>query len=212
VAKFPKIEELKQFEVVFWDLDNTIYPYDPAHKVAWEITLKLFAKKFNLDIETSRANYAVARNEINNRLHGQAASHSRLLYFKEMIQNIGKVEQISSALMFEKTYWNSFLKQMQINKNALKIIEVLYANGIPQVIITDLTTQIQLKKLKQLKIAKYFKWMLTSEEAGIEKPNPKIFEMALVKMNVKSEKCCFIGDNIKTDGGAARVGIKTYII
>ncbi len=209
---FPKINELEQYQVVFWDLDNTIYPYEPAHKVALKHSLKQFADYFQMDVTTAKEYYTTARKEINTRLHGQAASHSRLLYFKEMIQNLRNNYIVSNALKFEKLYWNTFLNEIKVDKNALILIQQLYAKGKQQVIITDLTTQIQLQKIKQLKLEKYFQLILTSEEAGVEKPNAKIFEMALAKMNVKPQKCCIIGDNIKTDGGAEKLGIKTYIV
>lgn len=211
LSKFPKIETLQNFQVVFWDLDNTIYEYEPAHKVALKVALQQFSKIFNCDIEKGKEYYSVARIEINTRLHGQASSHSRLLYFKEMIQNIGSTK-IAKALVLEKTYWDTFLKNMEVDNVAFTLIQQLYKKGIPQAIITDLTTQIQLQKIKQLKLEKYFQLILTSEEAGIEKPNAQIFEMAMAKMDVKPSNCCMIGDNIKTDGGAENIGIKTFIV
>jgi HAD superfamily hydrolase (TIGR01549 family) len=210
-SKFPQIETLQKFQVVFWDLDNTIYEYEPAHKVSLSAALKQFSDLFSCDVEICKEYYAVARKEINSRLHGQAASHSRLLYFKEMIQNIGS-KKIAMALILEKTYWKTFLKNLEVNIEALTLIKKLHIKGIPQAIITDLTTQIQLQKLKQLKLEKYFSLVLSSEEAGIEKPNASIFEMAVAKMNVKAINCCMIGDNIKTDGGAEKIGMSVFIV
>ena len=211
MPQFPSIETLKNFKVVFWDLDNTIYAYEPAHQAALKVALKEFSELFEADANTSKEYYAVARAEINKRLHGQAASHSRLLYFKEMIQNMGS-SKISKAVNLEKIYWNAFLKHMKMNEEALDLIKKLYENSIPLAVITDLTTQIQLKKMKHLKLEKYFSLIISSEEAGVEKPNAKIFKMAMSKMKVKPNKCCIIGDNIKTDGGGEPLGMKVFII
>ena len=87
---------------------------------------------------------------------------------------------------------------MQIDKEALALIKKLYKKNIPLGIITDLTTQIQLQKMKQLKIEKYFRHIITSEEAGIEKPDAFIFNFALDKFDVAANETALIGDNIKT--------------
>lgn len=114
----------------------------------------------------------------------------------------------SDALKFEKTYWQHFLLVMTIDTSALKLIKQLSKKGIPMGIITDLTTQIQLQKMKKLKIEKYFRYVITSEEVGVEKPSPVIFRYALEKFAVKADKTVLIGDNAKTDGGSEAAGIK----
>jgi putative hydrolase of the HAD superfamily len=55
--------------------------------------------------------------------------------------------------------------------------------------------------------------MLSSEEAGIEKPSPVIFGKALSKLNLKAEEVIMIGDNEEKDIlGAEAMGIKSYLI
>ncbi len=212
MPQFPGIKDLQYFEVVFFDLDNTLYAYDPAHKTALDRALMHFAMQYDMTVENTLNLYKNARKEINHRLHGQAASHSRLLYFKEMIQALKNTRVLSEALKFEKLYWQYFLSEITINKEALKLIKQLERKGIRMGIITDLTTQIQLQKMKKLKIENYFEHLITSEEVGVEKPHPVIFNYALEKFNADAENCAIVGDNIKTDGGAEHVGIKCFLI
>jgi HAD superfamily hydrolase (TIGR01549 family) len=209
---FPNIKDLKHFEVVFFDLDNTLYAYDPAHKAALEATLIKFAYEHDIDMDTANNLYREARKVINHRLHGQAASHSRLLYFKEMIQALNHHTRFSDALQFEKIYWQHFLTEMQIFPEALKLIKQLSKRGIALGIITDLTTQIQLQKMKKLKLEAYFKHLITSEEVGVEKPHSTIFYHALNLFDVKGEVCAMIGDNPKTDQGAEQVGMQFFLV
>jgi len=50
----------------------------------------------------------------------------------------------------------------------------------------------------------------TSEEIGVKKPNPLIFESALEKANVKASASMMIGDTFEADIlGAEAVGMKT---
>lgn len=198
--------------MVFFDLDNTLYAYDPAHKAALEATLIKFAFEYDIDTETANNLYREARKIINQRLHGQAASHSRLLYFKEMLVALNHHTRFSDALQFEKIYWQHFLTEMQIFPEALKLIKQLNKRGIALGIITDLTTQIQLQKMKKLKLESYFQHIITSEEVGVEKPHSTIFYHALNLFNSKGEACAMIGDNTKTDQGAEQVGMQFFLV
>jgi len=56
-------------------------------------------------------------------------------------------------------------------------------------------------------------FLVISAEAGIRKPNPGIFEIALKHAGVKPEEALHIGDNPEEDGeGARRAGVKALII
>ncbi len=203
---------MQSYEVVFFDLDNTIYNYEDAHQPSLAMVLQQFANHFDITLVKTKELYATARREINQRLHGQASCHSRLLYFKEMITGLKNTSIYSDALLFEKIYWQHFLSEMTINKEALKLIKQLHKKGVRLGIITDLNTQIQLQKMKKLKIESYFEQIITSEEAGVEKPDSAIFYFALERFDVKADKTALIGDNIKTDAGSEEVGIKCFLI
>lgn len=209
---FPDYKELLQYEVVFFDLDNTIYQYEPAHQPALNVTLRRFAEHYQLEENFVSDLYNISRKRIHERLHGQASSHSRLLYFKEMIAGLEKTRNFSDALTFEKTYWQHFLSVMTIDQGALNLIKKLHRKNIPMGIITDLTTQIQLQKMKKLKIEKYFRHVITSEETGIEKPDPAIFRFALHKFGANADQSIMIGDNAKTDKGSEAIGMKCILI
>lgn len=77
-------------------------------------------------------------------------------------------------------------------------------------IITNGFQEVQKKKLINSGIYGYFDEVVNSEMAGVKKPNPLIFEMALKKAKVSPEKSIMIGDNIEADIlGAKAVGFHT---
>tara|TARA_R110000868_G_scaffold303534_2_gene564023 strand:- start:2892 stop:3581 length:690 start_codon:yes stop_codon:yes gene_type:complete len=77
-------------------------------------------------------------------------------------------------------------------------------------IITNGFQEIQDKKLRSSKINNYFDQVINSEMAGVKKPDPKIFELALSKANVLPHKSLMIGDNLEADIlGAKAVGLHT---
>ena len=74
-------------------------------------------------------------------------------------------------------------------------------------IITNGFREIQEKKLKLSNIAGYFDQVVNSEMAGVKKPNPKIFQLALKMADVSPDNSLMIGDNIEADIlGAKAVG------
>jgi putative hydrolase of the HAD superfamily len=48
-------------------------------------------------------------------------------------------------------------------------------------------------------LTKYFDAIITSEQIGVMKPNPKIFEFALETANAKSSESVYVGDDLKVD-------------
>ncbi len=77
-------------------------------------------------------------------------------------------------------------------------------------IITNGFQEIQDKKLQSSKIHDYFDHIINSEMAGVKKPNPIIFRLALEKAKVLPQKSLMIGDSLEADIlGARAVGIHT---
>ena len=67
-------------------------------------------------------------------------------------------------------------------------------------IVTDLTAQIQFRKMVYFELDHYFDYIVTSEEVGYDKPHRLPFEISLKKMNLhKKQNIWFIGDNPKND-------------
>lgn len=190
--------------MVFFDLDNTLYHYDKSHEIA---LAKTSSKAFSLvglkDRQFQEA-LSAAKLNIKKRLGNTAASHSRLLYFKEAIELSGLGSQPLAALELEQSYWSSFLASMDLFDQAIDFLEDLRVAGVPMILVTDLTTQIQLRKISYLGLEKYFDVVVTSEEAGAEKPEAAPFLLALDRFGPIEGSIWFIGDNPHKDTLGAR--------
>lgn len=65
-------------------------------------------------------------------------------------------------------------------------------------------------RLKKWGIMKYIELVIASEEEGVSKPNPKIFEIALQRAKCKPDKAIMIGDRIDNDiVPAKKMGMRT---
>jgi putative hydrolase of the HAD superfamily len=83
----------------------------------------------------------------------------------------------------------------------------LRLNSVPTAIVTDLTAQIQFRKIIYFGLDHYFDCIVTSEEAGQEKPHAAPFQLALEKIQPKGSIIWMIGDNSEKDIGGAKVAI-----
>ena len=83
---------------------------------------------------------------------------------------------------------------------------------LPIAVITDLTAHIQLRKLTFFGLEDTFDAVVTSEEVGIDKPDKRVFEYVLRKLNLsKNSFFWMIGDNPKADiFGAKKLGAVTF--
>ena len=54
-----------------------------------------------------------------------------------------------------------------------------------------------IKKLSALGLDSYIDFIVTSEEAGIEKPDSHLFDICVEKAGFSANECAFIGDSLK---------------
>ena len=194
-------------DAFLFDTDNTLYPYEPAHRAAQEAVRKKAAKTLAISpIDFDQA-FDSARSQIKGRLGKTAASHSRLLYLQRTLEVMGLGSQVLLALDFEQTYWRTFLSSAVLFDDVKDLLDDIRLLGIPTAIVTDLTAQIQFRKIVYFGLDHYFDCIVTSEEAGFDKPNKAPFEIALEKMQPKGNCIWMIGDNPINDIQGARESI-----
>ncbi|WP_050616766.1 HAD family hydrolase [Bacillus testis] len=106
-------------------------------------------------------------------------------------------------------FWNLHFPQcFSINQHTVKIINAIKAQ-MKVAIITNGSTQRQKAKIIKTDLHNCFDTIVISEEVGFSKPDKRIFELALHKMNVPPEAALFVGDDIERDiGGCQRAHIK----
>ncbi len=193
-------------DCIFFDIDNTFYAYDPAHNEALKVLKSSISDILNVKIQDVDTNFEKARIVIKKQLKKTASSHNRLLYIQQTLEQFGLGSQIPLSLNLEQIYWSVFLSRAQLFDNLVDFLEELRLLKIPLAIITDLTAQIQFRKMVYFDLDHYFDFIVTSEEVGVDKPNPRSFLLALKKMQFKkTDNIWFIGDDpIKDIEGAKK--------
>ena len=64
-------------------------------------------------------------------------------------------------------------------------------------IITNGSSQRQRAKIINTNLNNYFDTIIISEEVGLSKPDKRIFELALNKLDVQPEDVLFVGDDLE---------------
>ncbi len=199
-------------DAVLFDLDNTLYSYEEAHLIAQEAVKEKTLRMLSISPKDFDDAYSQAKKNIKAKLKNTAASHSRLLYLQNMLEILKLGTQILLALDLEQTYWRKFLGHAILFDDVKEFLEELNLLNIPAAIITDLTVQIQFRKIIYFGLDKYFKHVITSEESGFDKPHESSFKLAIDKLQPKGNCIWMIGDDPIKDIGGARNNINAITI
>jgi putative hydrolase of the HAD superfamily len=69
------------------------------------------------------------------------------------------------------------------------------------------------RSMNKLGFAPFFDCMIDSHVVGVEKPDPRIFELALQQLGLPAKRCVYVGDNYERDViGARRAGLTPILI
>ena len=194
------------------DLDDTLYPYAPSHEAALRQVRSKAERLLAIATHDFDVLYDRARREVKQKTGQTAAAHNRLLYFQRMVELAGLKTQVLTALDFEQTYWRTFLLHARLFDQVIEFLDDMRLIGAPIVIVTDLNAQIQFRKIVHFGLDHYVDYVVTSEEAGADKPNRAPFEIALEKIGAMKGPVWFIGENPESDIAGAMALSKFVVI
>ncbi len=208
-------------EAVCFDLDDTLYPYDPCNE-AGKAAARAAARERSYDFDSDgdgdhgdvdsafEAFYQRGRQDVKRDLTGTAASHERLLYFKRALEHHTGRPQPADALALGGAFWDGYLEAMEPFPETLETLETIRDRGLDVAIVTNLTTRVQLRKLEALELPPLIDCLITSEEVGQEKPASVPFTLALSRLGVDVADALMVGDSIASDVvGANALGIES---
>ncbi|NOY49388.1 MAG: noncanonical pyrimidine nucleotidase, YjjG family [Chlorobi bacterium] len=200
----------KNYKHIFFDLDRTLWDFEKSALQAFDI----IHDKYNLvnqgvgnggafhdayTVHNNRLWDLYRQGDISKEVLKGKRFHLTLLDFgiddKKMAEQIGD------------DYTTISPKLVNLFPNAIEILEYLYPK-YKMHIITNGFSEVQDIKLKSSGMDKYFDKVITSEEAGVKKPDLRIFKYALEKAGTNAGESIMIGDDYKVDIiGAQNVGL-----
>ena len=191
---------------IFFDLDHTLWDFDKNSALTFEKIFELNALDIHLE---SILNYYRPINMKYWKLFREEQVDKSRLRYGRLSDTFNELNQVVNDDIIHKlsddylVYLSSF---NHLFDDALEILDYLYPKYKLH-IITNGFKEVQEGKLANSKIDHYFDTVTNSEEVGVKKPNPKVFNHALQLAKADVGKSIMIGDNYEADIlGALNVG------
>ncbi|MCZ8169327.1 MAG: YjjG family noncanonical pyrimidine nucleotidase [Flavobacterium sp.] len=200
--------KVKGITDIFFDLDHTLWDFERNSALAFASVLEAF------DIDVPLADFLTHYVPLNRwyweQYRKELVTQAELRYgrLKETFDRLDYA--ISDALLYEMS--EAYIQNLPLNNHlydgALELLEFLQPHYKLH-IITNGFQAVQDKKIKNSGIAPYFQTITNSETAGVKKPHPKIFQVALAAAQCTPQQAVMIGDCLEADiQGALDVGMQ----
>ncbi len=201
---------MRKYKHIFFDLDKTLWDFEKNSEVTFKELYHIYniQKLLNCNFESFFTTYkkhntllwdAYRKGEIKK----EFLSTRRFLF---TLNDFGN-NDLSLAVKMSDDYLKLSPQKNLLFPFAIETLNFL-KNKYQLHIITNGFVEVQYKKIKNSGIDKYFNQTITSEEAGVQKPDKQIFEYSLRKANALPEESIMIGDDLIIDIlGAKNAGI-----
>ena len=122
--------------------------------------------------------------------------------FRYMLRPMG-IEDTQAVLAVNNDFLRRTTTKTRLVPGAIELLEYLRPS-YRLYILSNGFREVQDKKLRNSGLAPYFKRMILSEDAGIQKPHKGIFDFALINTNSRRNETLMIGDCFEADIFGAR--------
>ena len=199
-----------KYKHIFFDLDRTLWDFDKNS----EKTLEQLYKDFGLQKTFGNFLFFKDRYEYHNKKLWIAYYQNRiqkdeLLYrrFYLTLKEAG-INDLEVSKEIAQEFIELSPLQTKIFPNTHSCLEYLKSRKYQLHIITNGFNEVQGRKLQNSKLDSYFTKVITSENAGANKPHAKIFEFAFNSTGALVSNSIMIGDDLNTDiKGAHNIGM-----
>lgn len=188
---------------LFFDLDHTLWDFEKNSALTFK---KILAKnRIDVDLNDFLTIYVPLNLAFWKLYREEKVSKAELRYqrLKKTFDGLDMYVSDELIAILSEEYIEYLSSYNHVFPHTFEILEYLKPKYKLH-IITNGFQEIQDNKLKNAQLYGYFHQIVNSEMAGVKKPNPKIFELALELANVRPENSVMIGDNIEADILGAR--------
>ena len=195
-------------KAVFFDLDDTFYSsFGACDAYAYECLAVWAEQTLGISGETFLQAFHANRHRLGRQQPGMPPVHDRVLFAQGALERLG-CNAIRYSRQAHRVYWDAVLEKMELRPGVTELLTDLRQAGIKTAVCTDMLADVQMEKLEHLGIADQVYYLVSSEEAGMDKPGSPIFWLALQKCGCLPGEAAMVGDNFRHDiQGAMDVGI-----
>jgi len=188
-------------KLVGFDLDDTLYDSTGLSERA---RIKGIDAMLKLGLRLDRNKAIKIIQEIVKEYGSNSSEHynfflRRLIELEKEINDIPYIDQIKYIAAAVMAYHDEKTKTIKLYEDVEECLFKLRDLSIKTAIITDGIPIKQYEKILRLGLEELVDLVVISDEIGIKKPNPKLFDYCLKKFGVKGEETIYIGDRIEKD-------------
>jgi putative hydrolase of the HAD superfamily len=185
-----------KYEIIIFDADETLFDFKKSEKDALKNTMLEF------NIEYDENYHLKIYKDINTAIWKEFES-GLITQNKLKVERFKRLSDRLNTRFDEIEFAKSYMKHLSyasfLYDDSICLIESLHKD-YRLIIITNGLTDVQDNRIRKSIIAKYFENIVISEEVGVSKPNPKIFEHALDNINYNGKsKVLIVGDSLTSD-------------
>jgi len=201
--------KIKNIKHVFFDLDHTLWDFDKNSALTFKRIFEIHNIEVNLEgflnvYEPINLKYWKLYRE--ERISKPDLRYNRL---REAFDGVSYFPSDDVINDLSVAYIEHLTTINYLFDGAIEILDYLKQNYQLH-IITNGFSEAQERKLINSNIFDYFQTVTNSEQVGVKKPNPRIFNFAMQIASAEPKESLMVGDNIEADvEGAENVGMSS---
>ncbi len=191
---------MRPVRALLFDLDHTLFDTERTErralrKVASEVGVPLGPrtvaayKEVNLHVWSEYRAGRITSKEL------------RVLRFEMWLARVDRSAHDPTALA--RLYLNEFSSHGDLITGTRAAMRTFRSSGYRLGVVTNGIDRVQRRRLEASGLKGHFHTIVTSERAGITKPDPRIIELALKRMRIAAPEAVYVGDDPEVDGLAA---------
>lgn len=192
-------------QAVFFDMDDTLYDTSGFASIARRAAVKSMVHN---GLQCSEEEGYEHLMEI---VRKKGSNYSK--HFNILTNDINGSEDPLIIVNGIITYHNTKFAMLKLQPDSFAILLYLKSKGYKVGLITNGKEFKQWEKLIRLGLYPFFDEIVTSESVGVEKPDAKIYQIAMDRLNVTKGTSIMVGNNFDVDiMGAYNAGMQSMII
>ena len=195
---------------VLFDLDDTLFDHRACTQAALADLRRRFPALERVPADWIEAEHRRLLEDLH--LHVLAGrmtvDDARVERFRQLLGLAGEVADATAAANAAAAYRAAYLAHWRPVDGALTLLSALFDRVAIGVVTNNVAAE-QRQKIAACGFAPFLHAVIISEEAGVAKPDPRIFHMALDQLGRPADEAVMIGDAWETDvAGARAAGIR----
>jgi putative hydrolase of the HAD superfamily len=198
-------------QLVLFDLDDTLFDHQHSRRCGLLALQQAYPSLAYFPIEALVAEHerqlTASYDQVLDGVVSLAAN--RLERFRRMFVNCGMALPVAEV----KRAMHRYRQAYEAHRRAVPGVVVLLAHLHPRLrigVVTNGLVAAQREKIVACQLADCIDFLLTSEEAQVKKPDPRLFLLALEKAQTRREAAVVVGDSWTLDIlGAHQAGIRS---